>query len=776
MAVQYNAIQTFYADPEAVNGAAEIMLTSVELFFKKKPGGTNVTGVRKPGVVLSICEVTQDVPDLTRIVPRTTVRVGLDSISTLADATVGTTFAFSSPVPIKTGRFYGIAVRFEDPAYELWINKQGDKILGTNNPSGGSVNILDGRYYESSSEGQLKPLNDVDAKFVVRIAKFIANTVTLQVVNRDYEFFSITNRTDTFRGGEFVYQNVANGAGTISVQAGNNQIVGTSTAFDVAQQGTYIVAINAGGAVDVMEIATVVNTTFIETVQLPTFSNTTSNYMLPPVGKMYQDDPIRRKLILDASSANSTNKFTAGGVIRGEISQANATIVSIDDFSVDQFIPKLFVNSPASGQVNVTYSLAYSNGSQIVMAGDQRATLNRINEIRSYDAIIRSRSNEVMDSYLFGSTKKSALATVTMTVNQPNTALYSSPYIRGTDLDFFTIQNKVNSSSTGTVEGVVVDTEVYRSGTAKSKYISNRVTFANNRFAEDVRVYMTAYRPQGTDIKVYAKVHNSADPDAFDDKSWTPLFAVENGTRYSSSDNVNDYIEYSYSLPRNSDPSFQLPNVFTTTNGSPTIVTATPVAQYFNANTGVDGTNEFITTTTANQFVNGDAVFYTVETGNTAISSLTVGTCYYVVQANSSGFKLAATEGGSPINLTASSISETGHKLAYVKTNDVVKIYSSLFPENNMVASVATCNSSAIVLYDPIANSNLEGTGFRVQRMKYPGIAFTNILNDNVSRYYNSSGAAYDKFNSMQVKVVMLSNTTYVVPKVDQIQVIGVSA
>jgi hypothetical protein len=730
MAVQYHAIQTFFADPEAVNGAAEIMLTSVELFFKKKPGGTNVTGVRKPGVVVSICELTNDVPDLTRIVPRTTVRVGLDQVSTLADATIGTTFAFSSPVPIKTRNFYGIAIRFEDPAYELWVNKQGDKLLGTNFPSGGSVNILDGRYFESSSEGQLRPLHDVDAKFVVRVAKFIANTATLQVVNRDYEFFTLSNRTDTFRGGEFVYQNVSNGAGTLSVQAGNNQIVGTGTAFDAAQQGTYIVAI------------------------------TTSNYMLPPVGKMYQDDPIRKKMILDASSANATNRFTTGGVITGEISQANATIGSIDDFSVDQFIPKLFINSPAAGQVNVSYSLAYSNGSQIVMYPDQRATLDRINEVRAYDGLIRSRSNEVLDTYLFGSTKKSALATVTMSINQPNTALYSSPYIRGTDLDFFTIQNKINNSSDGTVQGVVVDTEVYRSGSAKSKYISNRVTFANNRFAEDVRVFMTAYRPQGTDVRVYAKVHNSADPDAFDDKSWTPLFAVENGARYSSSDNVDDYIEYSYSLPRNSDPSFQLPNVFTTTSSNTELKTVTPVAQYFNGSTGVNGTDEFITTTTANQFANGDAVFYSVETGNTAISSLSVGTCYYVVQANSSGVKLAATLGGSPINLTAGPTSETGHKLAYVKTNDVVKIYNSLFPENNMVASVATCNSSAIVLYEPITDTNLVGTGFKVQRMKYPGIAFTNILNDNVSRYYNSSGAAYDKFNSMQVKVVMLSNNT----------------
>lgn len=775
MAVQYNTIQTFFVDPEAVNGAAEVMLTSVDLYFKKKPGGTNVTGIRKPGVVLVICEVTQDEPDLNKIVPRTTVRVGLDNVYTLDDATTNTRFSFESPVLVKTGRFYGIALRFEDPAYELWVNKQGDRLVGTNNPSGGSANVRDGKYYENSSSGQLKALSDTDAKFKVNIAKFTANSVTLEVVNRDYEFLTLASRTNTFIGGEYVYQNVANGAGTIRVQQGNVQITGTGTAFAVAQQGSFIVAINASGNVDVLQIQSVVNATFIEVAQPPSFSNTTSNYMIPPVGKIYQDDVIKRKMILVDSSANSTNKFTVSGVITGEMSQANAVIASIDDRTVDQFIPRLDIQSPASAQVNVSYSMAYSNGSQYIMGPEALANLNVINEIRNYDAVIRSRSNEVSDAYLYGPARKSALAKIQMNVNQSTIGLYTSPYIRGTDLDFFTIQNNVNNTVAGTVDGIVVDSEVYKNGAATSKYISNKVTFANNRFAEDIRVYMTAYRPVGTDVKVYAKVHNSSDPEAFDDKVWTPLTVVENGTRFSSSDNTRDYIEYSYALPNQSEPSFALRNQFNTAFGSQVLETATPVAAYFNANTAVDGTNEFIALA-GHTFANNDQLFYSVDTGNTALSSITADRAYYVVQANSSGIKLAQTEGGTPINLTAGTISESGHKLSYVRTNDVIRISSSLFPENYMIAAVATSNASAIVIYEPISNNDIVGSGFVVQRMKYPNIAFANPTNDKVSRYYSLTGAEYDKFNSMQVKIVMLSNSSFIVPKVDQIQVIGVSA
>lgn len=775
MTVKYNAIQTFYVDPDSVNGATEIMLTSVDMFFKRKPGGTNLTGLRKPGVILSLCEMTQDSPDVNKIITRSTVRVEYDQVYALADATVPTTFVFPSPLPIKTGRFYGIVMRFEDPTYALWTNKQGDRILGTNTPSSGSANLRDGRYYESSSEGQLKPLSDTDAKFAVKIAKYTSNNVTLEVVNRDYEFFTVTNRTKTFVGGELVYQNVANGAGTIRIQQGNTQIIGTGTSFTEAQQGTYIAAITTGGKVDVMLIDAVTNSTHIVVTQQPTFSNTASNYKLPPVGQLYLDNPLKRSMILVDSSANGTNKFTAGAVITGEVSQANATISSINNFSIDQFIPRLSLTRPAGAQVNVTYSMAYSNGTQYVMQSQLPVSLDNVNEIKTYDALLRSRSNEVSDPYLYGSDRKSALAKVTMRVNQSTIGLYTSPHLRGTDLDFYTIENRVNSNTQSYVDGLLIDTEVYPNGLAKAKYISNKVVFANNRFAEDIRVYVNALRPRGTDVKVYARVHNVADPEPFDDKAWTPLTCIENANRYSSSEDPRDYIEYSYALPLQSEPSFNINAQFTTQFGNATLTTSATIGRSFNPNTAINGTTEFITLA-GHTFANNDQVFYTVDTGNTAISSLELDTAYHVVQANSTGIKLAATPGGTPINLTAGTISETGHNLVYVKTNDIVRISNSLFPENYMIGAVATSNSSAIILYDPIANNSLVGDGFIVQRMKYPTIAFANPSNDKVARYYTETGAEFDKFNSMQVKVVLLSNSTFVVPKVDQLQVIGVSA
>ena len=64
----------------------------------------------------------------------------------------------------------------------------------------------------------------------------------------------------------------------------------------------------------------------------------------------------------------------------------------------------------------------------------------------------------------------------------------------------------------------------------------------------------------------------------------------------------------------------------------------------------------------SNVLQDGDYVTYAVATGNTAVAELTNGSQYYVVTANSSGVRLSATKGGTPIDLTAG-VSETGHTL-----------------------------------------------------------------------------------------------------------------
>lgn len=230
-------------------------------------------------------------------------------------------------------------------------------------------------------------------------------------------------------------------------------------------------------------------------------------------------------------------------------------------------------------------------------------------------------------------------------------------------------------------------------GNASAKGLSKKVTFSSNTAAEDVKVWLAAWKPSGTNIKVYAKIHNSQDIEAFDDKDWT-LLELESGQDLVSSQyDEEDRIELGYGFP-------QWPNTSLTLTGT-------------------------VTTAASNTIVGSNTLFE---------SELVVG--------------------------------------------DLIRVYSPLFSNTNyqvaLVSGIASNTSLSIAT--PISNVDIIGTGMKVQKVGFKHQAFNNIMNDNVVRYYSSSMAEYDTFDTLQVKVVMLADDEDLVPKVDSIEVVGVSA
>jgi len=704
--VDYNMIQTFYADPEIVNGSSEVSITSVDLYFKNKPSQTrNISGKTDPGVVVRICEVENDEPVISRTYAGFISRKSYSEIYSFSDASTATTFGFSKPLKLKTGRFYGIVLVFEDPAYEIWSNKTGDKLVNTNTASPGSNLVKDGKFFLRNNSSTFNEQAGVDLKFSLNCAQYTSNTVNEVYVNRDYEFFSINTTTGRFVGGEWVYQDVANSTGTIAFTSGQNFIIGTGTNFESAvKAGDRLVLFSNTTYKQVVPILNVVNNTYIETQSVITVSNTSTNYMLPPSGRVHFFNPITDKLFLKDSNANSSLRFAANNnLIRGEDFGATAKIASLDNISIDRIRMKGDILIPPSGAIDADITFAKFDGVNYIVNFENTGMLDfnntQMTNIDNYDAYLQSRSLEVLNTNLHSNTellidRKSVVVNTAISIKLSNTNLYQSPTINQGDLDMFVVQNEIsNTHTTLDANGVTIDTEVLNNGTALARHIGAKVTFANNRFAEDVRVYMTAYRPANTEIKVYTRVHNSEDPEAFDDKAWSPLTYQENGDRFSSTSDDGDFIEFTLGLPQYSDTANTLPGTFT-------------------------------------------------------------------VAANTSN------------TITAQGVAPS----SYLTTNDLVKLYNPLIPEDYILGVVTVANTTAIQLGRAVGNNNVVGTGFKVDRVKYYNTAFNNITNDNVARYYNSSLVEFDKFNTMQIKIVMLSDTTYKVPRIDQIQVIGVSA
>ena len=712
---KYSMIQTFYADPDIVNKSGTVTLTSVDLFFKPLFTVPGVTGKTNPFVTVRICELTENEPDLSKVFAGVYSIKSYNEISPgYSDASSSVTFGLNRPLTIPTGRFYGIVVTFDDPGFQLWTNKLGDALVGTNSASPGSNLVKDGKLYLSTNSGSYKPQSDSDLKFALKCAQYTANTVTETYIPNRYEFFTITNPSGRFIGGENVFQQVANASGNVQFTSGTSYILSTTSGgADFGSAGVIpgdkLVLWSNSTYKDVVEVLNVVSNTELVLASPIVHSNTGTNWMKPPVGQVHYYNPARRKLYLKKSNAsNTTFKFQANSnLLYGEDSLANCTISEVGNLSADRIKLNSDITVPSKGTIENKIAFAYKSGASYLFSYNNQIKVDvnqsYIRNINQYDAYIQSRSLEVDNSNLPAAVlldggayevyRPSAVVNTTLTVTTSNAELYVAPSIDEPLLDMYVITNVISNTYTTTdANSVVFDSEVEGPYLAESKHITSKVSFANNRFAEDIRVFMTAYRPANTEIKVYARVHNSADPDAFDDRAWTPLQYKENEGRFSSKDDETDFVDYELGLPLYADSAQALTGTFTTT---------------LNSNT-------------------------------------------------------ATAQGVTPsANLAA---------------GDVVKLYNPLIPQDYIIDVVSVANSSAVQLATSIANNNVVGSGFKIDRLKYYNTAFNNITNDNVSRYYNSSLVTFDKFNAMQIKVVFLSDNTYIAPKIDQIQVIGVSA
>ena len=392
-------------------------------------------------------------------------------------------------------------------------------------------------------------------------------------------------------------------------------------------------------------------------------------------------------MILVDSSANSAARFATSQTLTGVKSRATANLQSVDNLEVDQFVSHANTSSYISSTIAPTYSIAYSNGSSYVVANTFLPLINdKILDGGDPQHKILSRSNEVVENYLYANTKSFAEQIILQTSNP-----FSAPLIDHNQTDLTIRQNIISNAYS--VSGV--DTEVGPNGIALSKHFTTKMTFDTGRLAEDLKVYLTAYKPTGTDVKVYAKFHNLADNEAFDDKAWTPLAISKNMNIVSSRTDTNDFVEYEYSVPSAPESLSSIAGTFTSVSGSATL-------------TGV---------------------------GTANLTTLT-----------------------SPGKL--------------------VKIYSPLFPANYAIGLISAVTASTIVLSSSLTDTNVLGAGMKVDLLKYPtaSFAYKNVLYGGEVCYFGNAGSFFNKYSSVQIKIVLLADTTNIVPSVDQIQVIAVSA
>jgi hypothetical protein len=111
---------------------------------------------------------------------------------------------------------------------------------------------------------------------------------------------------------------------------------------------------------------------------------------------------------------------------------------------------------------------------------------------------------------------------VSLSVDDPG-----SGYVEAPTLTIRDATSGVTTNATAVINGE----DSSFGGNAKARYLTRKITLADGFDAGDLRVFLRAARPQGTDIVVYYKVLSSADSDYFYEKNWKRMELVKD--RYS---------------------------------------------------------------------------------------------------------------------------------------------------------------------------------------------------------------------------------------------------
>ena len=508
--------QTFFIKSGMGRGSDSVFASKVDLYFKRK---SDVNGV-----TVTLREVLNGYPTGI-ILPFSQVHLTSSQVNVSDDATAVTEVFFDAPVRMDVEKEYAVVIMPDanDPNYLHFTSKVGGLDL-TAGPTQGQAVVQDwgdGVLFTSTNNRAWKSYQDEDIKFSLYRHEFDSATGSVTLTNDDHEFFTLADWDGRFQQNEPVYTTVANTSFAVSMVQGEYVInmdgAGDFTSLYLAND--YIHIENTAGKADLFRVVSVDSSTEMTLDKPCWFDGTLSSIGTAVIkGELSYLNRITFDTIhLKQSSARPSRVFQTGNIITGMLSGRTAEIGTVDNIEisyVQPFIQKSndsvsttalsgTFNDPADPLVNYNLNMQFGNNLLFNKNG----------------VVIWSKSNDPL-----------RLKPFDIKVNLGNNANPTSTPIVDLQLSSL-IGYKFNVTN-------VSDTT--------SKYISKTVELAEDLDAEDMQLTLTAYRPTGTDIKIYIKPQSALDSSDFDQQGWIELELFEGTNTYCSSINTNDYREFKW--------------------------------------------------------------------------------------------------------------------------------------------------------------------------------------------------------------------------------------
>ena len=515
--------QTFtVGNYDQITSTTGVYLTKIDLFFATKDA-------TRP-VFVEIREVDGSTAAITnRIVPFSRITLEADDINTSTDSSAQTPVYFPSPVFLTGNKEYAICIKpgASNPNVSVFVSRLG----GTDLLTGDRINKQPyvGMLFASSNDKVYQPIQEEDLKFNLYVANFAINqTGTAIFKNEDIDFMQITG-TNTFNiigeavhgqttittidtgmsvNADFVLVGNTSGANGLIISQTSNTIVvkDVSTSAQFAANERVNVVING-------------------VKQEPHTTIHTSTFASGNVAYYDRNNFANTKLHLD----NVSGSFANGEQLKAQTSGSTTSITKLENIEID--VSRL--------------NTATLNFEQSSMSSSARFNINEFSRDTQFRSLDKNTNisfktpkfllSKTLESNI-GNTKSGEIK-FTMSTSNPAIA----PVIDLEKTNLTMVNNRVNNDAGNETNA--------SGGNALARYITRTMTLEDGQDAEDLRVKLSAYKPIGTEIRVYYKILNKDDSDEFADRSWRSMDQTTVTSVYSSEKNEYDFKNFNYEVP-----------------------------------------------------------------------------------------------------------------------------------------------------------------------------------------------------------------------------------
>jgi hypothetical protein len=756
----YIVSQTFYLDPNSLANSQTAFITGVDLFCKTKPSATNnQSGIANPAlhITVSACDIL-GAPVYAQTYSGSATTIPFSAITADPNANTATSVVFTQPVPLNTGSRYSINIQADDPAYELWDAVSGDALVGTNTPFSGFPGSFQGGLYDYGTDGTLTPVQSAQLKFNLYAAQFTSNSATYEIVNQAFEFFTIANQLGTFQGGENVFPLLPNAAGTISFNANSTQVTGVGTSFQtLLTPNSYIIVPGANTlGYFVRQVASISNNTLLTVTEPMANSGSGANYYSAPVAQVYQAIQSANLLILTDSNANSSLFFSNGTYLTGSVTNGSNNIVNLSSTTTLQVGQPVAAN--LAGIANNTVIQSVINSSAVAMS-------------TAYTGL-NGTANVLFSSYLIGDVTGAAayVANVfNISVSQIEPELFVNIPPGGNaaiQYDFAQLVGNtyvVNTSMFDTVDNNTTENITQYNALLMSRsYEVQNPTYLYGANAKSGIVTLTVNQ-SGNPNAIFTS------PYIYDEKLdiFSSKYVINNDY---SGENTN----YGNALAKHLTTVI---NFDTTYQAEDLMVQA---IAYVPAGTQILAFAKIYNSKDSDNFNSKEWTPLVLVGGANTATSTAQQNNYVTLSWGIPNSPIINFTANGTVTATINSNALVGSNTTFgtdIVANSVVKIFSPLFPQNYQVSLVTSvANSTYLTLSDTISNTQIAGAGLTIQSVLDANLAFCNPQNQNIVRYYNSQLAVIDTYDTLQLKMVMISNNTNLAPSIASLTAVGLSS